>query len=137
MNRAAYIIAFVGEHQEHNDGRIAPDTPAEQICTVNGHESERYKVLETGDAPMQYLMDKAGREAERIFVIAIVSNRVYQKNGAGGSKYDVFRGNLDNFAKALGITDKYHRGSLFPVFYDFNEGSANSLPTQASEPAAS
>ncbi|WP_406546314.1 hypothetical protein, partial [Succinimonas sp.] len=123
MNRAAYIIAFVGERQEHNDGRIAPDTPAEQIYTVNGHESERYKVLETGDAPMQYLMDKAGREAERIFVIAIASNRVYQKNGAGGSKYDVFRGNLDNFAKALGITDKYRRDSLFPVFYDFNEGT--------------
>lgn len=123
MNRAAYIITFAGERQECNDGLLSPDTPPQQIYTVSGHESERYKVLETGDAPMQYLMNKAGRESERIFVIAIVSHRVYQKHGDAGSKYDIFRENLQSFAKALGLTDKYGENSLFPVRYDFAEGS--------------
>ncbi|WP_406037371.1 TM1812 family CRISPR-associated protein [Succinimonas sp.] len=123
MNRTAYIITFVGDKQQPNDGCLAPDTAPENIYTVNGHESERYKGLLTGDAPMQYLMQKAGEKAERISVIAIVSNKVYQKNGDAGSLYEIFRDNLDNFAGALGITDKYDRTSLFPVFYDFDEST--------------
>ena len=76
------VITFVGERQEPNDGCLAPDTDSKNIYTVNGHGGERFKVLETGDAPMQYLMKKASQEADRITVIAIVSQRVYQKNGS-------------------------------------------------------
>lgn len=125
MNRVAYIITFVGDKQKPNDGCLAPDTDTENIYTVNGHESERYKGLSTGDAPMQYLMQKAGQEAERISVIAIVSNKVCQKNTAGSSMYEIFRDNLDNFAGALGITDKYDQTSIFPVFYDFDESTGD------------
>ena len=123
MNRTAYIITFVGDKQQSNDGCLAPDTAPENIYTVNRHESERYKGLSTGDAPMQYLMQKASQEAERISVIAIVSKKVYQKNGDAGSLYEIFRDNLDNFARVLGITDKYDQTSLFPVFYDFDEST--------------
>ena len=125
MNRVAYIITFVGDKQKPNDGCLAPDTDTENIYTVNGHESERYKGLSTGDAPMQYLMQKAGQEAERISVIAIVSNKVCQKNTAGSSMYEIFRDNLDNFARVLGITDKYDQTSIFPVFYDFDESTGD------------
>ncbi len=125
MNRVAYIITFVGDKQKPNDGCLAPDTDTENIYTVNGHESERYKGLSTGDAPMQYLMQKAGQEAERISVIAIVSNKVCQKNTAGSSMYEIFRDNLDNFAGVLGITDKYDQTSIFPVFYDFDESTGD------------
>ncbi len=123
MSAQAYIITFVGERQEPNDGCLAPDTDSKKIYTVNGHEDERFKVLETGDAPMQYLMKKASQEADRITVIAIVSQRVYQKNGDTVSKYDIFRDNLDNFADSLGITDKFSPASLCPVFYDFIEST--------------
>lgn len=130
MGTRAYIITFVSDTQCENDGIITADTDKKQIYRVNGNEDECYRGIGTGDAPMQYLMKQA-EEADRITVIAIVSRKVYRENAKNSSltHYELFRRNLITFAERLEITEKYRKGGLYPIFYDFRKSEAGDTGT--------
>lgn len=128
MKSAAYILQFVSHNNlDVNDGDLSNLTDGQEIYSLE-NSSRRYKGKSSGEAPLQYLIDKAWRsmsdtspDDRKITILPIVSFALYSgTSGNGGRKlYEIFLENIQLYLRNLAIPSDAVETK--PVFYDFKE----------------
>ncbi len=127
MKSAAYILQFVSHNNlDVNDGDLSNLTDGQEIYSLE-NSSRRYKGKSSGEAPLQYLIDKAWRsmsdtspEDRKITILPIVSFALYSgtSGNSGRRLYEIFLENIQLYLRNLDIPSDAVETK--PVFYDFN-----------------
>ncbi len=127
MKSAAYILQFVSHNNlDVNDGDLSNLTDGQEIYSLE-NSSRRYKGKSSGEAPLQYLIDKAWRsmsdtspENRKITILPIVSFALYSgtSRNSGRRLYEIFLENIQFYLRNLDIPSDAVETK--PVFYDFN-----------------
>lgn len=128
MKSAAYILQFVSHNNlDVNDSDLSNLTDGQEIYSLE-NSSRRYKGKSSGEAPLQYLIDKAWRsmsdtspEDRKITILPIVSFALYSGASRNGGRrlYEIFLENIQLYLRNLGIPS--YAVETKPVFYDFKE----------------
>lgn len=126
MKSAAYILQFVSHNNlDVNDGDLSNLTDGQEIYSLES-SNRRYKGKSSGEAPLQYLIDKAWRdmgdtspEDRKITILPIVSFALYSgiSQNSGRRLYEIFLENIPLYLKNLNIPSGAVETK--PVFYDF------------------
>ena len=125
--KIAYILQFVSHNRLNlNDADLNVLTEGQSVYNVENSD-RRYKGSSSGEAPLQYLLDRAWRqfgdtpvENREIVILPIVSHALYTgvnpQNGM--NLFQIYRENITSYLRKQKLPCSQVRTS--PVFYDFN-----------------
>ena len=130
--RIAYILQFVSHNRLNlNDADLNLLIDGQSVYNVEC-SSRKYKGSSSGEAPLQYLLDRAWREFgdtsmenREIVILPIVSHALYTGVNPQNRQnlFQIYRENISNYLRAQKLP--FDQVKIYPIFYDFNPVNKN------------